>query len=115
MYVDLNQAIGLFFASPAALLVAVVLILGAVNFFVRCVQTIEAGTFDFAKLPQVLDTLILRKCGPLIALGVLAGLTFDITQIIVAVCYIGWAVACMASELAQLAGSWRTVPKRVVM
>jgi len=66
-------------------------------------RAIEAGAFDLAKLPRLLDTLVLRRLVPLALLGATAyAVTDPTTKDALIVAYSGGVVAAAAAEAMQL-------------
>ena len=80
--------------------VCVIALLTAVLTIYRALQ---AGNFDVAKLPKILESLVLAKVFPLALLGIAAVTVTDpVTRDALAVAYLGGAAAAAASETKQL-------------
>lgn len=100
----LGQQLSSFLSDPiviAPLLTLVVLAIA--NFLFAIYRTIQDGTFDSSRLPQVLDTLVLRKVFPLCILGIAIKATAspEVAGILVTA-YAGLSAASIAAEVRQL-------------
>ena len=63
------DAISDFFSHPLVIPLVSLLILAGLNFLLAVYRSWQQGQFDPEKLPQLLDTVVLRKVIPLAALG----------------------------------------------
>lgn len=97
-----------FLADPMVMALAAVAIVSLGTFAVTVYRSISGGMFDWAKLPKILDTLVLRRLVPLGVLGITAytapvGITHDA---LLAAYFLG-AAATAASEVAQFFAALR--------
>ena len=91
-----------FLADPMVSALAVVAVLSLATFVLTIYRSLSAGTFDWSKLPRIIDTLVLRRLVPLGILGITAFLApSGIVHDGVLAAYVGGAAATGASELAQ--------------
>jgi len=81
-------------------------------------RAIEAGQFDVHKLPQLLDTLVLRKLVPLAVLGIVAKTAVDpVTSDALTGFYLAGVLAAAAAAVAKLidAVKGQTFPPEISM
>lgn len=57
-----------------------IVVVALLDFGLGVIQSIRQGVFDFKKLPQVLDSVVLQKVIPVAVLGVAAFFVTDQTQ-----------------------------------
>jgi hypothetical protein len=89
--------------DPAIVGIWGVLIVALADFALGVIQSIRAGVFDVQKLPQVLDTVVLKKVLPLAILGVLAFLMTEPTQKqILLLAYSGFALSSLAALVTSI-------------
>lgn len=69
-----------FFNDPAIVGLWSIVVVALIDFALGVIQSIRQGVFDFKKLPQVLDSVVLQKVIPVAALGVAAFFVTDETQ-----------------------------------
>ena len=66
-------------------------------------RAIEAGQFDVGKLPQLLDTMVLKKLVPLAILGISAKMVTDgVVSDGLIVAYTGGCATVLAAEIKDL-------------
>ncbi len=66
-------------------------------------RSLAGGTFDWKKLPQILDTLVLKKVIPLMVLGgAVFFVTEPATQAAMSAAYLAAAAAALAAEVKNL-------------
>ena len=97
--------------APLYALVVVTLI----DFALGIYRSIQQQVFDWQKLPQVLDSSVLRKVIPLAALGVAAFFVTDTTaRSALQVAYVGGCTAALAGEVAafveKIRGGYTATP-----
>lgn len=97
------DAIKDFLNDPLVAPIYGLLVLTLLDFLLGIWRSVQQGAFDWQKLPQVLDTVVLQKVIPLIALGAAAFLVTDPTaKTALQVAYIGGATAALAAEVAAM-------------
>ena len=80
-----------------------VLIVALADFLLGVVQSIRAGVFDWQKLPQILDSVVLQKVIPLAVLGVVAFFMTEPTQkSVLLLAYGGGCAAVLVAEVNSL-------------
>lgn len=81
------------------------LLLAVADFLLGVYRSITTGTFDWQKLPGILNTAVLAKAIPLAVLGALAFTVTDSTaRTALQAAYIGGAAAALAAELNAILG-----------
>lgn len=94
------DALDRFVHDPAVIPLLTLAGLSFGTFLLAIYRNLRAGTFDWAKLPQILDTLVLRKLIPLITLAVVAyAATDDAVKTALMASYVTLAGAALAAEL----------------
>lgn len=92
-----------FFNDPLVAGIYGVLVLALIDFGLGIYRSIQAGVFDWQKLPKTLDSVVLQKVIPLLALGVAAFFVTEPTQkAALQVAYGGLTVAVLAAEVNAL-------------
>lgn len=102
-----------FLANPMVAPLWLFIILAVLNFALKVFASAKPGwpgNFDWGKLPQVLDTMVLRKVIPLAALGIatyfaptvsVAGIDFNVSTALSAM-YLGGCAVAILGELGTL-------------
>ena len=91
-----------FLADPMVQALVAVAVLSLGTFVLTVYRSISGGTFDAAKVPKIIDTLILRRLVPLSVLGIAALATpAGVTHDALVLAYLGGALVTAASELTQ--------------
>jgi hypothetical protein len=97
------EQIQAFFNDPAIVGIWGVLVVALVDFGLGVYQSIRAGVFDWQKLPQVLDTVVLQKVIPLALLGIAAFFVTEPTQKqVLLLAYGGFALATLTALVNSL-------------
>lgn len=80
-----------------------VLVLALADMLLGIYRSIQGGAFDWQKLPQLLDSVVLSKIIPLAALGVAAFFVTDgAAKTALQTAYVAGAGAALAAEVASL-------------
>jgi hypothetical protein len=97
------DAISDFLQDPLVIPLVSLLILAGLNFLLGVYRAWQQGQFDWEKLPQLLDTVVLRKVIPLAARGMAAAFVDEnaIGAGLMAA-YVTGTVAAVAAEAAAL-------------
>lgn len=89
-----------FLNDPMVAPLYALLVLCVLDFLLGVYRSIQQHVFDWAKLPQILDTVILQKVIPLAALGVATVTVTDPTaKAALTVAYVGGSAAALAAEV----------------
>jgi hypothetical protein len=107
-----------FLNNPVVVPIYGVLVLALADFLLGVYRTIQGGVFDWQKLPQVLDSVVLQKVVPLFVLGVAAWMVTDgAAKTALQAAYVALAAAVLAAEvqalIAKVTGSYK--PSNVAM
>ena len=107
-----------FLNNPLVAPIYALLVVCLVDFALGVYRSIQAGVFDWQKLPQVLDTAVLQKVLPLAALGVASFFVTDPAGSgALTVAYLGLAAAALAAEvrglIAKVTGSYVATPASI--
>jgi hypothetical protein len=90
-----------FINDPLVAPIYALLILALLDFALGIYRSIQGHVFDWAKLPDILDSTVLQKVIPLAALGVASFFVTDPTaKAALTVAYVGGCAAALASEVA---------------
>jgi hypothetical protein len=77
-----------------------ILVLSLVDLILAIYRSIQGRVFDWTKLPQILDSVVLQKVIPLAALGVASFFVTDqTTKGALVVAYTGLAASVLAAEV----------------
>lgn len=104
-----------FLADPLVAPVYTVLVLAFANFVLAVYRSRQSGVFDVRKLPEVLDSMVLRLVVPL---GVLAFMVFLVqdqaVKALLATPYFAWGAAVIGDQvrgvIAKVTGSYTPTP-----
>ncbi len=96
----LSTALGDFFGNPLVAGLWALLVLSLLDLLLGVYRSIQQGVFDWQKLPQILDTVVLQKVIPLAALGIASYLVADPTKTTLQAAYVAATAAALAGELA---------------
>ncbi len=92
-----------FLNNPLVAPLYALLVLTVIDMLLGVYRSIQQGVFDWGKLPQILDSTVLQKVIPLMALGVASYFVTDGTaKTALEAAYIAGAVAALAGEVATL-------------
>jgi len=92
-----------FLQDPLVIPIVSLLIVSGLNFLLAIYRAWQGGTFDWQRLPQILDTLVLKKVIPLMVLGAAAFFVTDgATGAAMTTAYVAAAAAALAGEVANL-------------
>ena len=92
-----------FLRDPLVIPVVSLLIVAALNFVLAIYRSIQQGQFDWEKLPQLLDTVVVRKVFPLMILGAASFfVNEDAVGGALTVAYLTGATAALAAEVKAL-------------
>ena len=92
-----------FLSDPLVVPIIGLLVVAALNFALAVYRSIQQGQFDWAKLPQLLDTVVVKKVFPLMILGAAAFfVSDDIVGTGMTTAYVVAATAALAAEVAAL-------------
>lgn len=92
-----------FLNNPLVAPLYALLVITMVDLLLGVYRSFQQGTFDWAKLPQILDSTVLQKVIPLAALGVASYFVTDnAAKTGLQAAYIAGAVAALAAEVASL-------------
>jgi hypothetical protein len=95
--------IGQFINDPMVAPIYGVLVIALVDFALAIYRSIQSKVFDWAKLPQILDSIVLQKVIPLAALGVAAFFVTDPTaKTGLQAAYVALAVTVLAAEVGSI-------------
>jgi hypothetical protein len=105
-----------FLNNPLVAPIYALLIITLVDFLLGVFRSIQQKVFDWAKLPEVLNSTVLEKVVPLAALGVASYfVTEDAAQAALQAGYIALAAAALAAEVAgflkKITGSYTATTK----
>ena len=90
-----------FINDPLVAPLYAVLIISLIDLALGVYRSIQAKVFDWQKLPQILDSVVLQKVIPLAALGVAAFFVTDATaKTALQVAYVGGCAAALAAVTA---------------
>lgn len=99
----ITNAMDDFLHDPLVVPILSLFVVAGLNFLLAIYRSIQQGTFDWEKLPQILDTLVLKKVIPLMILGAAAFFVTDGTAgTAMTAAYMTGAVAALAAEVANL-------------
>lgn len=92
-----------FLNDPLVIPIISLMVVSGLNLLLAIYRSLQTGTFSWHKLPQILDTLVLRKVVPLMILGAAAFFVPDsaVSTAMVAA-YMSAALAALAAEVANL-------------
>lgn len=92
-----------FVDDPMVAALLPVVVLSVATFALTVYRSLAAGTFDWSRLPRILDTLVLRRVVPLAILGIAAVMQpAGAVSAALTTAYLAGAAAAAVSELAQL-------------
>lgn len=92
-----------FLQDPLVIPIVSLMVVSVANFALAVYRSLQSGTFDWHKVPQILDTLVLRKVLPLAILGATSFFVTDsAAATAMTAAYMTAAVAALASEVANL-------------
>jgi hypothetical protein len=100
-----------FINDPMVSLLYSILLIALVDFALGIYRAVQSGVFDWLKLPQILDSVVLQKVFPLAGLGVAAFfVTSPEAKSGLQAAYLGLAATVMAAEvraiISKVAGSY---------
>jgi hypothetical protein len=102
-----------FLGQPMVAPIYILIVLAVLNFVLKVFASLKPGwpgTFDWAILPQMLDTLVLRKVVPLLLLGIasyitpsvqIAGVDLNVQLVLQSTYVLGCGIA-IAAEIATI-------------
>ena len=98
-----TQAVSDFLQDPLVIPILSLMVVSALNFVLAIYRSLQNGSFDWHKLPQILDTLVLRKVVPLMILGAAAFFVTDSAAgTAMTAAYVTASGAALAAEVANL-------------
>lgn len=97
-----EQALSEWLHSELVWPVYIALLLATVNFVLGVIAAIRAGTFEWRKFPQFLDTGVLQKVIPLAALSVTAWAAGSEVGAVLTAALAAGSIAVVTSEIANL-------------
>ena len=93
--------IRIFINDPLVAPIYALVVLALLDFGLGVYRSIQAGVFDWKKLPQILDSAVLQKIIPLAALGVASFMVTDgAAKSALTVAYVGACATALAGEVA---------------